>query len=229
MLSTSRPKEYTFERHFIRTHIDLSGNELDLLNQLMTSFPYACGNDWIEKFSKLDTKSVPQKILSLAANAFYTPQHPRFYTVLGAAAFWGNADAVQKLIDMGAMINAIDGDGKLALHWAIGSERLSTIRCLLLNGTNVNIKSYENLTLLQYAASRGKKASAKLIEAHIQAYCRGALLGLFKHIPLPGDVCTIISGYLEKSAINITTNQAAYEGAINEMKTDRQCQIQKMG
>jgi ankyrin repeat protein len=163
---------YNFQSgHFIITRQELKEDELKLLGPLLESFPHASHDYWTDKFLSLDTKEIPNKLLLLAANAYH---EPRGYTVLGAAADKGGVAAFQKLIDMGANLNALDVDNKLALHWAISNsksisdknsiEAANVVKCLLDNGAKTDITSYQNTTPLQYAESRGYKAAATMIK-----------------------------------------------------------------
>lgn len=96
--------------------------------------------------------------------------------MLGVAAEYGkDDDAVQRLIEMGALLDIPNhGQHKLALHWAINNklssknkdslEAVKVVKRLLDNGANTDITCYGNDTPLAYAKKRKFNAAAKLIE-----------------------------------------------------------------
>lgn len=213
-------KRYDFENdsyHFIITNQELCEDELKLLNQLLASFPYTLNCKWKDKFLNLNTEEFPKKILLLAANAY----NGQGITVLGAAADAGGKEALQKLIDMGANLNACDAFKKLPLHWAISNnlsfrnenslEAAGVVKCLLDNGARTDITCYQNATPLYYAQSRGFTAAANLIKEYMRAYLRGATIGLFKDT-FSKEISGHISNFLsEEDNMNIAlTRKDAY-------------------
>jgi len=172
----NKVKRYDFNnsgyKHYIVTNQELREDELELLGQLLASFPNASNRDWANAFAKLNIEKIPKKILILAANAYDTCGN----TVLGVAAEYGKqVEAVQRLIDMGANLDTPDDNmNKLALHWAINNklsfndkdsyEAVKVVKCLLDNGARTDIICYQNSTPLAYAKSRGFNAAANLIE-----------------------------------------------------------------
>ena len=161
-------------KHYIVTNQNLSEEERELLGHFLASFPHAGNNDWPNTFAKIDVEKLPKKLLHLAANAYDDYGN----TVLGVAAEYGKqVEAVQRLIDMGARLNAPDHNmNKLPLHWAIHNklsynnktsyEAIKVVKCLLDNGAKVDITCYRNSNPLAYAKSGGFIAAANLIEQH---------------------------------------------------------------
>lgn len=165
---------YTFGRakYFIET-VELTQDEEKILGEILPSFPHMNLN-WPETFAAFNSDNIPPKLLSLAANAYGNNN-----TMLGIVAEEGrHVEALQRLINMGANVNAIDKDGKLPLHWAIYNqlsfrnvdslEAVAVVKCLLDNGARTDITCYRNMTLLEYAKYRGCNAAAILIEESIQ-------------------------------------------------------------
>ncbi|MDI9819733.1 MULTISPECIES: ankyrin repeat domain-containing protein [unclassified Legionella] len=120
-----------------------------------------------------------KNILFFAANAFDGFGN----TMLGVACEYGySVEAVQKLIDMGALLDTPDQKGKLALHWAMANkkshderrESVDVVNCLLENGARTETH-YDKKTLYGYAISRGFHVAAQLIKAHEKSLKEGKL------------------------------------------------------
>lgn len=160
-------------KHFIVTPYELSEDEQRALNQILKSFPHGDKSDcWPEQFSTMNTEQIPRKLLLLAANAYDEFGN----TMLGVAAEYGEVSAVQRLIDMGAAVDAIGKRNyKLpALHWAICNklsfnnkesyEAVQVVKCLLVNRARTDITYHYNMTPLKFAQDEGYIAAAHLIE-----------------------------------------------------------------
>jgi len=73
------------------------------------------------------------------------------------AAFAGDIQAVNNLIENDVNINAKDANGKTSLHYAAGRGHLHVIKSLLDNGANVDSKDKNGDTALHHAARSGDK------------------------------------------------------------------------
>ncbi len=103
---------------------------------------------------------------------------PRFAALLFAAAIASAADlrlldavksqnpaAVQALLEQHVDVNAIQGDGATALHWAVHWNDLKTTGLLIAAGAKVNAADDDGVTPLSLACLNGSAAMvAKLIE-----------------------------------------------------------------
>lgn len=214
-----------YYEHSIFTEKNLTKDDINTLGEILKSLPHFQireSHSWRHKLLQLDIKLFPNKLLMLAANAYDATG----LTMLGVACDYGySVSAVQKLIDMGADLNQLDANDKLAMHWAICNrfsvmerdsyEAAEVVRCLLDNGARTDIICYKNMTLLEYAESRGYIAAANLIKAyqkqqtvetlhtiireqklHQASYTRGAVTGLLKDI-FPPKVSANIASYLD--------------------------------
>lgn len=234
-----------YYEHRVFTEQNLTKDEINTLGEILKSFPHfqiRKPQIWRHKLLQLDIKLFPSKLLMLAANAYDSTG----LTMLGVACDYGySVSAVQRLIDMGANLNQLDVNEKLAMHWAICNrfsvmepdsyEAAEVVRCLLDNGAGTDIVCYQNMTPLEYAESRGYIAAANLIkEYHKQtdyirntiirehkmqhaSYTRGATIGLLKDI-FPPEVNAHISAYLDcKDSGRIAqARKDAYKTAIIE-------------
>jgi len=69
------------------------------------------------------------------------------------AAVRGDASEVLAQIELGADVNAVDFTGNAALHAAVKSKSIETVRLLLEHGADVNALGNFNLTPLKYASN----------------------------------------------------------------------------
>ena len=110
----------------------------------------------------LAINSAPSLRLTAAARVSTIADSP-----VADAAMRGDIDTLRKLLREGADVNAPQGDGMSALHWAALNDNVETINLLLLAGaateSSTRVGSY---TPLHLAASRGHAAAvARLLEA----------------------------------------------------------------
>jgi ankyrin repeat protein len=80
------------------------------------------------------------------------------------AAFEGNIDKVQTLLEEGANINAKDEDGFAALHYATLEGHPDIVEILLENGADVNAKTKNGRTVLQFVESEGSTGIVQLLK-----------------------------------------------------------------
>jgi ankyrin repeat protein len=82
------------------------------------------------------------------------------------AAKNGNQEALRTLIQKRADVNALDGDGATALHWASYRDDLESADLLLRAGANVNTATDLGVTPLWAASQNGSEAMVrKLLDA----------------------------------------------------------------
>ncbi|MGX6642782.1 ankyrin repeat domain-containing protein [Legionella pneumophila] len=172
-------KRYQFKikgyGYYIDTEQNLTESELCEIEKILHNFPHASkSRESIEQFLEFSLKDIPYYLLPIVANAFDSFGN----TMLGIACEYGySVEAVQKLIDLGANLNAPDHNmSKLPLHWAINNkvsfmdkesyDAVKVVECLLKNGARRDITCYQNSTPLEYAKSRGFIAAASLIETY---------------------------------------------------------------
>ena len=87
-------------------------------------------------------------------------------TPLMRAAQLGASNVASELLNAGANIHAVNGDGNNALWLACFSESVEIINLLVQHGIDLNNQNDNGATCLMYAASAGKtKAVAALINA----------------------------------------------------------------
>ena len=88
-------------------------------------------------------------------------------TRLADAAMQGDRAAVKSLLQQKAEVNAPQGDGATALHWAASNEDLEMVKLLLAAGANVNAATRDGgVTPLFMACTSG---NAAIIEALLNA------------------------------------------------------------
>lgn len=78
----------------------------------------------------------------------------------------GNYAKVADLLKNNAIkseINALDGEGLAAIHWASDRGSYETIKMLLDNGAKVNLQDADGQTALHYAASCGHSECVKVL------------------------------------------------------------------
>ena len=85
---------------------------------------------------------------------------------LASAAVSGDIDRMSMLIDLGADVNAADGDGATVLMWAVGfgkNNHAETARFLLQMGADAKAVSDEGWTALHNAAGIGEPETVRLL------------------------------------------------------------------
>jgi hypothetical protein len=79
-----------------------------------------------------------------------------------AAAQFGRTEEIQTCLSKGADVNAKDGNGYTALHWAaLGQEK--ALALLLASGADVNARNVDGYTALHLAVRNGNNAVAEVI------------------------------------------------------------------
>ena len=241
-VKSERIKRYSFQNsfnhytfyHYIDTSVVLNESQQQSLKKLLAAFPHCKhDNDWKKRFLLIDFNEYDSDLLVLAANA-HDGRNPVLHTVSDCN---GPIPILQKLIDLGARIDALDQMNKLAMHWAITNiilfcdqnnpEGLLALKCLLENGARADISCYEGKTPLEYALSRGYLVQAELIKPYekIQKTCfvTEAVTAVFqKKIPL--ETCREISRYLFwNDAKNLAqTSSTTWEHVDGKIKNMRQ-------
>jgi ankyrin repeat protein len=82
---------------------------------------------------------------------------------LRAAAYYGDAVAVRFLLNHGADVNALDGEGNAAIHWAAADAEPTILQLLLENGARVDIPNEYGDTPLMRAGLSGSRRGAELL------------------------------------------------------------------
>src|SRR5438046_5129747 len=83
------------------------------------------------------------------------------------AAMQGDRDGVRSLLKQGADVNAAQGDGMTALHWAVYKDDAEMVQMLLSAGANVAATTRINkMTPLFWAAQNG---SAQIVDMLLKA------------------------------------------------------------
>lgn len=206
----------------------LTPQELSILSHVLETFPHASlPYKWPNVFSNHDYTDVPKDLLAIVANAYDSYGN----TMLGIAAEHGVVPAVQRLIDMGAKLNARDKSSYLAIRWAINNkpssrqktsyEAAEVVKCLLTHGVRTDMKSPSgdgDVTPLQYAQKRGFIAAADLIERKEKALLLGGGGGLFNK-KLPPVLGRLISEFLpvEDGYAIIRVNKEAQQASKNKI------------
>lgn len=181
--------------HTIRS-LQLEEEEENQLKLILPYFPTVRAKDWETQFMNFNSSAYPVKLLKIAANAIDANGNP----VLSVACEAGSLISVKKLIDYGADVNAVDKCEKTPMHWALSSKILSgnlspysnipIMCCLLKYGVKVNEKSYDNLTITQYAYNRDCTMAISFFE-HLITSSIAILLETY----LPRDMSIKVSSY----------------------------------
>jgi len=163
--------------YYISTEKSLTEYEIKLLEEILSVCPNRGNLEWLAKFSDLNVEKYSQELLQIAANACDENGN----TMLGIACAWGKYVPVKKLIYLGAKLHTRhDHMDKSALHWALTAspnlreyfkpddESKDIINLFLNLGFDVTKKSYDNLTVLEYAQSRKYFAAVNLMETHLK-------------------------------------------------------------
>ena len=107
-------------------------------------------------------------ICALAFTTFSLPSITQENYEFIAAARGENIDLVNKLLDAGSDVNATQGDGATALHWAAHRNNLELVQLLIEAGADVNIANELGATPLWLATLNGSAPIAeKLSLIHI--------------------------------------------------------------
>jgi ankyrin repeat protein len=94
-------------------------------------------------------------------------------TALHWAAWTGNADILQRVLQCGAEINARDNTGRCALHFAAQNGSIDCVRELVRSGANFKAKDNWGRSPLHLAGSDGRNESIRLLlEAGADANAR---------------------------------------------------------
>ena len=80
------------------------------------------------------------------------------------AAWSGNLTTVKMLLDAGADIDFLDGEGKTALIWAALLERDDVVRYLLDKRASIDIKDQSELTALEWAEYMGSESTCQVFK-----------------------------------------------------------------
>ncbi len=103
--------------------------------------------------------------LLISAGAGVDPVHPKGGgTPLQAAAWEGHPEEVQFLLDVGANVNAIDKEGRTALHSAVSKSNIYVVRILLDSEADTSIKNNKGETALDWAKNSGYIEIAEMLE-----------------------------------------------------------------
>lgn len=95
--------------------------------------------------------------------AYLDARGERGYRPLQVAIRWGHTELYALLIEMGADVNATDGDGRSALHIATSNNDKTAVRLLLDSGAVVNQRDHFHYTPLHMAARSGHTDTAHLL------------------------------------------------------------------
>jgi uncharacterized protein len=91
-------------------------------------------------------------------------------TALHAASYAGRTEAAKLLIEFGIEIDKQGPvNGYTALHDAIWENNIETARVLIDAGANLNLKSHEGQTPLDFAKAKHRKEIISLIEQRLKA------------------------------------------------------------
>ncbi len=83
---------------------------------------------------------------------------------LHRAAFYGNLEQVQSLLNAGANVNAVDKYGFTPLHRAAGNGQGAVVNLLLERGADMTLATQEGETPLSVAERRDHKEIAPLLK-----------------------------------------------------------------
>ena len=90
------------------------------------------------------------------------------YTPLGYAAFFGQPEAAQVLLQYGAQVNVASHNAMkvMPLHSAAAGHNMAVVRLLVEHGADVNAKQEQDFTPLMAAAQNGDLEMAQLFLDH---------------------------------------------------------------
>jgi len=75
-------------------------------------------------------------------------------------------DTVELLVSSGANVNTCDKDGYTALSWMVNNGNTKTVRFLLENGANPDVRGLKNMTLMENAVKMGHREIVTLLEKY---------------------------------------------------------------
>ena len=79
------------------------------------------------------------------------------------AAKQADVAAVRALLEQGAAVDAIEGDGTTALHWASYHDEIATVQRLLTAGADVNVANDLGVTPLWTASQNGSEELVRIL------------------------------------------------------------------
>jgi ankyrin repeat protein len=93
------------------------------------------------------------------------------WTALHRAAYGGNRQIAQVLLDAGANMNAEDNQGFTPMHWAVYESLLlpeaqEVAKLLVIRGADINARDKEGSTPLFWALWQGNRNLANFLLAH---------------------------------------------------------------
>ena len=108
--------------------------------------------------------AAPAKLADLSAANRAAPPSAELAVGLHEAARTGRLSELDRLLALGARIDATDASGRTALMLAVINDHPDTVRRLLGIGANAALRDREGLTALQHARRLGLERIAGLIE-----------------------------------------------------------------
>ena len=85
----------------------------------------------------------------------HNPRSPGLPTALAAAAFNGHALVIDRLVEAGARVDAVNVQGRTALHHAADQDHRSSVRMLCAAGATRDVADFQGHTPLHVAAWQG--------------------------------------------------------------------------
>ena len=166
-------------------------------------------------------------VVAVIVTAAMSAQEP-FASPVADAAARGDVAAVTSLLKDGADVNAAQGDGMSALHWAAerGDEKLADV--LLYAGANVNAQTrIGQYTPLHLAGRTGSAAVATaLIKAGADVNARTTTSGVTPlHLAAASGNAVAVTALIDaKAEVNATENEAGqtpliFAAALNRVET----------
>ncbi|GAB1256555.1 hypothetical protein NBRC116494_10570 [Aurantivibrio plasticivorans] len=85
---------------------------------------------------------------------------------LHKAAYKGDVEALEKLIEQGADLDARNSEGATALHWAAFKGHADSAELLIKSGANVNAVTTKGSTPLRLATTHKQEQVVKILERY---------------------------------------------------------------